>query len=87
MKENLVTYLFPLLRFLHRHWNTGRVACRIASGLFAGGDPAATTQQPPLGQGAMETCFGAGSFGGKQPDKLIGLQSGHRSEEQGCFVI
>lgn len=82
MKENLVTYLFPLWRFLHRHWKAGRAACRIASGLCAGGDSAATTQQPPPGQGAMETCFGAGSLGGTQPDDLIGLQSGHRSEEQ-----
>lgn len=91
-KESGYLFISVLSRSLHRNpgkrncifWERleGWLAHLPLDGLFARDDPGSPTQQPPLVQGTVETCFNAETLWGKQPDKPTGLQRGNRSEEQ-----
>lgn len=91
-KEPGYLFISVLSRSLHRNpgkrncifWERleGSLAHLPLDSLFAGDDPGSPTQQPPLVQGTVETCFNAETLWGKQPDKPTGLQRGNRSEEQ-----
>lgn len=87
-------YLFISVLSRSLHCNPGKRNCIFwerlegwlahlpLDNLFAGDDPGSPTRQPPLVQGAVETCFNAETLWGKQPDKPTALQRGNRSEEQ-----
>lgn len=91
-KESGYLFISVLSRSLHRNpgkrncifWERleGWLAHLPLDSLLAGDDPGSPTQQPPLVQGTVETCFNAETLWGKQPDKPTGLQRGNRSEEQ-----